>query len=76
MVRPVSLSDPAFSSLRKEKREGESDSDVVLRLIHEARGQRKNPEIFLRWRPKRWLTPEEHLKLIEEFDALDQIGTG
>lgn len=48
MVRPVSLSDPAFAALRKEKRATESDSDVVLRLVREARARRKDPRSFLR----------------------------
>ena len=48
MVKPVSLSDPAFAALRKEKRVHESDSDVVLRLIHEARAKRKDPMSFVR----------------------------
>lgn len=48
MVRPVSLSDPAFAALRREKRPTESDSDVVLRLVREARARRKDPRAFLR----------------------------
>lgn len=48
MVKPVSLSDPAFAALRKEKGANESDSDVVLRLIREARAKRKDPMSFVR----------------------------
>lgn len=49
MVRPVSLSDPAFAALRREKRATESDSDVVLRLVREAKARRKDPRAFLRY---------------------------
>lgn len=47
MARSISLSDEAFRTLRDEKREGESDSDVLLRLAREARRKRKDPMAFL-----------------------------
>ena len=72
MVRPVSLSDPAFAALRKEKRAGESDSDVVLRLIREVRAAKRDPLKFLRSRPKRRWKPDEHEKLIALMDAADR----
>lgn len=53
MVKPVSLSDPAFEALRAEKRENESDSDVVLRLIREVERTRKDPYHFVRSRERR-----------------------
>ena len=53
MVKPVSLSDPAFAVLRREKRENESDSDVILRLAREAREGRRDPLSFLSYRPRR-----------------------
>lgn len=53
MVKPVSLSNPAFAALRAEKRESESDSDVVLRLAQEARASRRNPRSFLQYKPGR-----------------------
>lgn len=70
MVKPVSLSDPAFAALRKEKQENESDSDVVLRLIREARSARKDPYHFLRTRSQRErvLSHEQHLEAIERMD--------
>ena len=46
MARSVSLSDSAFAALRAEKRQGESDSDVVVRLRDEARQKRKDPARF------------------------------
>lgn len=68
MVKPVSLSDPAFAALRREKRPGESDSDVVLRLIDEARRARKDPWKFARYRPKRSITPEQHLEFLDRMN--------
>ena len=65
MVKPVSLSDPAFAALRKEKRPGESDSDVVLRLIKSLHENQKDPLAFLKPLPDRWLSYEEHLADIE-----------
>lgn len=69
MVKPVSLSDPAFAALRKEKRPDESDSDVVLRLLAEARRARKDPRRFLRYQPKRTLSPEQHEAFLERTNA-------
>jgi predicted CopG family antitoxin len=70
MVKPVSLSDPAFEALREEKQEGESDSDVVLRLIEEARSSRKDPMHFVRTRSQREraLTIEEHEEALQTMD--------
>lgn len=72
MVRPVSLSDPAFAALRSEKRPGESDSDVVLRLARRARAAERDPRRFLKFRPKRALTPAEHEAMIRRMDAADR----
>lgn len=72
MVKPVSLSDRAFAALRNEKRAGESDSDVVLRLIEEVGRVRKDPWKFARYRPKRSITPEEHLAFVARMRAADR----
>lgn len=74
MVKPVSLSDPAFEALREEKKENESDSDVVLRLVREARSARKDPFHFARTAPdrERSLSYEEHLEAIERMDEADR----
>lgn len=72
MVRPVSLSDAAFAALREEKRAGESDSDVVLRLVRATRAAARDPRRFLRVRPKRALTPDEHEDLLARMDAADR----
>ena len=48
MTKPVTLSDSAFAALRKEKKQGESDSDVVLRLLETARASQKDPWRFVR----------------------------
>lgn len=47
MTRPVTLSEAAFKALRSLKRQGESDSDVVLRLVARERGV-KDPSLVLR----------------------------
>lgn len=62
VARSISLSDEAFATLRAEKREEESDSDVLLRLAREARRKRKDPMAFLeRTRDRAWSR--------EEYDA-------
>lgn len=74
MVKPVSLSDPAFAALREEKRPGESDSDVVLRLIKEAQAARKDPWHFVKasaHRKKAW-TAEEHLENVQRMRQIDR----
>jgi predicted CopG family antitoxin len=60
MARGVSLSDDAFTVLRSQKRPGESDSDVVLRLAGEARARRKDPMAFFRTPPKPRWSPSEY----------------
>lgn len=75
MVKPVSLSDPAFAALREEKRPGESDSDVVLRLVKVARAHRKDPWHFVRTRRLRgrvW-SPEEQLDILRETKERDRV---
>lgn len=69
MVKPVSLSDPAFEALRAEKRENESDSDVVLRLVEEAVSARRDPYHFVRTRRSR----ERTIPLEEHEDALEEM---
>lgn len=74
MTNRVDLSDEAFEALDRERREGESDSEVLLRLIEEARSTRKDPWHFVRSRSsrERVLDPEEHLEMIERMDAVDR----
>jgi len=71
MVKPVSLSDPAFAALRKEKKNGESDSDVVLRLIKEANSKRKDPMAFLRWKAKPRIPWNAYEKILDEMRAAE-----
>ena len=72
MVKPVSLSDPAFAALRKEKRLGESDSDVVLRLVQEAHRSRKDPLSFIAGGPRRdMMDAEAHLRWLREMRDAD-----
>lgn len=72
MVRPVSLSDPAFAALRQEKREGESDSDTVLRLVRVARAAERDPRRFLRFKPERAMSPDEHEAALRKMDEADR----
>ncbi len=72
MVKPVSLSDPAFAALRREKQPGESDSDVVLRLIATVETARREPRRFLKFRPTRAASVEAHLENIARMDDADR----
>ena len=74
MVRPVSLSDPAFAALRSEKRPNESDSDTVLRLAEEARSARRDPYAFVKnaKHRKRAMTFDEHEEFLRRMDEADR----
>lgn len=74
MVKPVSLSDPAFAALREEKKVGESDSDVVLRLIAEVERNRKDPQAFLKMRRRvpMDLSPDAHKAFVRRLRDADQ----
>lgn len=74
MTRPVTLSEAAFAALKKEKRNGESSSDVILRLIRDS-PDRKDPARFLRMRLKRRISIEEHERLLNEMRELDTPKT-
>lgn len=73
MARSTSLSDEAFAALREEKREGESDSDVVLRLRREARTKRKNALRFLEWKADFVWTDEEWAEIQRKMAEADRI---
>ena len=72
MTKPVTLSDGAFAALRREKKEGESDSDVVNRLVHEARAARKDPFRLVGAPLKRAMSVEEHLRMLEDAREADR----
>lgn len=74
MVKPVSLSDPAFEALRSEKQENESDSDVVLRLVREARAARRDPRRFVRnaRHRERSMSDEEQTTFLQRMDQADR----
>lgn len=72
MVRPVSLSEPAFAALRAEKRASESDSDVVLRLAREARAGRRDPRSFLKYRPRRPVPFKRYAGWARAMDEADR----
>ncbi|HUR25495.1 MAG TPA: antitoxin VapB family protein [Candidatus Thermoplasmatota archaeon] len=71
MTKPVTLSDGAFAALRREKKKGESDSDVVNRLLAEAHAARKkrDPWLFVRAikHLKRTIPIEEHQRLLRQW---------
>lgn len=71
MARSVSLTDEAFRVLRSEKRPGESDSDVLLRLAREARRTRKDPTAFLENPPRRRWSREEYDAFRERMRTAD-----
>jgi len=69
MTKPVTLSDEAFRVLRANKRPGESDSDVVLRLAEQGG---KDPWLIFRTprRTKAEIARHEwFLKEMREADA-------
>lgn len=72
MSRNITLSEEAFKALREEKRAGESDSDVLLRLRRDALAAKKDPLLFLaaRHRPLggSWDAAEEALGTMREAD--------
>lgn len=71
MARSVSLSDEAFMVLRRDKLEGESDSDVVLRLHRTAHRREKDPMAFFRNPPTADWSPEEYARRREESRKRD-----
>lgn len=68
MTKPVTLSDGAFAALRREKKPGESDSDVVVRLIAAAHAaNRKRDPFRLVGAPlRRALNPDQHSRMLQE----------
>lgn len=72
MARTTSLSDEAFAALRAEKREGESDSDVVLRLLREARTGGKDPYHFIESDAELAFPPEEFDRYREKMREADK----
>jgi predicted CopG family antitoxin len=71
MARSTSFSDEAFRALREEKRVGESDSDVLLRLRREARAKRKPVKRFFEMPPRFALDERDHARLIDGMRAAD-----
>lgn len=71
MARTISLSDAAFVTLRREKQEGESDSDVVMRLVRMAKRKAKDPMAYLRNPPRTHLTPQQYAEFRERMRQAD-----
>lgn len=63
MTRQVSLSEDAYRRLREEKREAESFSKTILRLLRAAKG--KDPFVFTQRKRRHVLSAKEHLALVE-----------
>lgn len=66
MTRQVALSEEAYARLRREKRQHESFSQAVIRLLETARRAKKDPKAFLDHDFKPLLSMEEHLRMVEE----------
>lgn len=65
MTKQVALSEPAYLALRRAKRERESFSDVVLRLLVD----QKDPRGFTRRRHRFLLDAQQHLQEADEGRA-------
>lgn len=72
MARTISLSDEAFLALRSEKRVGESDSDVVLRLLRDVRIKRKDPKRMLRVVHEPIVAPETYDAFLDGMREADR----
>ena len=73
MTHQVSLRGAAYEALRREKRPGESFSDVVLRIIQEARPRAKDPWSFLAGPPLDPRGMERRLQEIEGWRDADRL---
>lgn len=62
--KTISLSERAFKLLKKEKREGESYSNVIERLV----SKKKNPWLMMekKFDPELWEGLEENLTKVRE----------
>lgn len=67
MTKPVTLSNRAFTALRGEKKSGESDSDVVLRLIDALQRPKADPSALIRAPLKRALAAGRHRDLVRQW---------
>ena len=73
MTKQVALSNAAYAALKREKQETESFSDLVVRLMREARVTKKDPMRFVNFPHQRTMSPEEHLRFIEEMREADRV---
>lgn len=62
MTKQVALADATYAKLRAARHEGESFSDAIERLL---RGN-KDPRSFGKNLPPRRMSPEAHLRMIEQ----------
>lgn len=76
MTKQVALSEEAYARLRRAKRETESFSEVVLRLLDTSPDAREDPASFADLPHRFLMTMEEHLEEVrlgreEEEDPWD-----
>ncbi|MEK6985024.1 MAG: antitoxin VapB family protein [Candidatus Thermoplasmatota archaeon] len=69
MTRQVALAESTYARLRRSRHPGESFSKAIDRLLDGA----KDPMGFVKRLPKADLTPEEHLRMIEEDRNSDWV---
>jgi predicted CopG family antitoxin len=67
MTKQVALSNEAYALLAAAKRDGESFSQLMVRLMREADLAKRDPMHFIRNPPKMRLSAEEHLRLVREM---------
>lgn len=74
MSPTISLSEEAYQALEEERRDDETASEAILRLVEERSGEEKDPFHFVRTRAQReraW-SLEEHEEMLKEMDEADR----
>lgn len=72
MTKQVAFSNEAYAALKREKQAHESFSDLVVRLMREARIQKKDPMRFANFAHKRAWPVKDHLSLVEALRDHDR----
>ena len=72
VTKQVSLSNEAYAKLKAEKATGESFSDVVVRLLGQARMGKKDPMRFVNHPHEFLLAMDEHLAMVDEGREADR----
>ncbi len=71
MARTITVSEEAYQALRRLKREGESFSQLILRLVREAERRRRLTSLAGAWSD---VGEEEARRMLEE--ARRELGRG